>query len=312
MDPPSYSFVTSNFDVEGVVNWIKIHSGAPRSHAAYWGASKKKHRQATKKKIAGQKNTISTCRSDADRGALSRDGSKPSFGCFYAPTVLQGQSNESTYVEAIKVPPQARSQSPRHSETDNAELPPLMPPKIRATVPPSAATLSMFEFFGEGFFKQLVMVDREDYSIMISGCLLLSYAHSMALTARGTKTLLLQLKSQVIRRINAKMSSSEGLLSPQYLTAILALGAPIVCLVSQDLPKGLSISDYLVLSAREDFCLCCPASADTAQRALEERIIHRQAMRRLFFKSSANFGAAEDIALLQYISNSLNMYASID
>ena len=68
---------------------------------------------------------------------------------------------------------------------------------------------------------------------MLSGCLLLSYAHSVALICQGTMTMMLELKSKVIRRISTKMGTAEGLLSPQCLAAILALGAPIVCLFSQ-------------------------------------------------------------------------------
>jgi hypothetical protein len=263
------------------------------------------------KKIAGQQGATNTFSSDADEDTNSCRDSKPTFSCFFAPTLRRRQSTKQKNAKAILLHPQTRPPSPWHiqSQTDNLEHLPSVPSKIRATGSPFATTLSTFEFFGEGFVKQFVMFDHEDYSIMFSGCLLLSYAHSMALTGQGTKTLLLQLKSQVIRRISAKMRSSEGLLSPQCLTAILALGAPIVCLVSQDLPKCLSISDYIKVSAQEDY-LCCLASADTAQHALEERIIHRQAMRRLFFKSIASFKNAHNLALLQYISNSINMYAS--
>jgi hypothetical protein len=130
----------------------------------------------------------------------------------------------------------------------------------------------------------------------------------MALTGRGTKTVLLELKSQVIRRISAKMKFSDSLLSPRCLTAILALEAPIVCLMSQDLPKSLSIWDYINASMRHDY-LCCQESADVAYAALDERIVHRQAMHRLFLKSFAGIQDAVGLALLQYISNSINMYA---
>ena len=293
------------------MSWLKIHSGAARSHAAYWGGPEKVHHEG-KKHLAAQQDTTTTTTStsDTDRDTSSRDDCKPTFGCFYAPTVLRRRSTKPNNVKAIILPPQKRTRSPRHLEIDNTEHLPSLPYEIRATGSPSASTLSTFEFFGEGFVRQFVMFDHEDYSIMFSGCLLLSYAQSMALTGQGTKTTLLELKSQVIRRISAKTGSSVGLLSPQCLTAILALGAPIVCMVSQDLPQRLSISDYINVSAQEDY-LCCAASANTAQRALEERIVHRQAMRRLFSKTNASSQDADNIALLQYISDSINMYASL-
>ena len=102
------------------------------------------------------------------------------------------------------------------------------------------------------------------------------------------------------------MRSSVGLLGPQCLTAILALENPVVYMVSQDLPQCLSISEYIHVSAQEDY-LCCPASANTAQHALEEQIVHRHAMRRLFSKSNASSQDADNLALLQYVSNCINM-----
>ena len=150
------------------------------------------------------------------------------------------------------------------------------------------------------------MVDDEDHSIMSSACLLLSYAYSMALTGQGTKTVLLALKSHVIQRLSAKMKSSNGLLSPRCLTAILALAAPIVCLVSQDLPKRLSMWDYLMASMQDNY-LCSPESAETAQRALHERMVHRQATRRHFVHTKVGFQDADSVALLRYISNCINM-----
>ena len=304
--PPSFSFVTTRPEVDGV-SWFKIHSGAARSHAAYWGGPEKVHHEG-KKHLAAQQNTTTTSASDTDRDTSSRDDHKPTFGCSNACTVLRRRSTKPKNVKAIVLPPQIRTQSPRHVGIDNTEHLPTLLHEIRAIDPPSAYILSTFEFFGEGFVRQFVMSDHEDYSVMFSACLLLSYAHSMALTGQGTKTILLELKSQVIQGISAKMGSSVGLLSPQYLTAILALGAPIVCMVSQDLPQRLSISDYINVSAQEDY-LCCPASANTAQRALEEQIVHRQAMRRLFSNTNANFKDADNLALLQYISNSIDMYA---
>ena len=164
----------------------------------------------------------------------------------------------------------------------------------------------MLEFCGEGFVKQFVFLDHEDYPIMLSGCLLLSFAHSMALTGLGSRAILLELKGQVIRRISAKMKS-DGLLSPWCLTAVLALGATIVCLISHDLPKRLSIWEYNNATMEDSYLCCCPEFVDKAQSALAERIVHRQAMQKLLCRSKASFNNAHSLALLQYISNFVNM-----
>ena len=291
--PPTFSFVTLEFEAKET-RWLKIHSGAVRSHSAYWGGPARHRRQAKKHTAEQQGDTNTTTHVDG----------KSAFG--------RGSTKRKD-VKAITVTPirAAGSGSPRYIEPDNLHYLPSGASDIRALGPSFAAGLSTFKFCGERFVKQFVMLDHADYSIMFSGCLLLSYAYSMALTGQGTKTLLPELKGQVIRHISARMKASNGLLSPRCLIAILALGAPIVCLVSQHLPKCLSICEYITASMDEDY-LCCQESADTAQSALNERIVHRQAIRRLFFRSNASFQDADSLALLQYVSNYMNLYASFE
>jgi hypothetical protein len=153
------------------------------------------------------------------------------------------------------------------------------------------------------------MVENQDCSIILSSCLLLSYAHYMALTGDGTTTVLLELKSQVMHRLSAEMNLSHGLLSPRCLTAIVALGAPIVCLLSRDMPNGLTIREYIDAALEEDY-LCNEQFATIAQCSLEEQIVHRQALSKLFLKTSVKFQDEDSIELLQYISNYINMYVS--
>ena len=172
---------------------------------------------------------------------------------------------------------------------------------------PFSSGLPIFEFCGESFVKQFVMLGHEDYSVLFSALYLLSYAHYMALTGQGSKTVVLELKGQVIHRIGAKMETFNGLLSPRYLTAVLALGTAIVCLVSQDLPMHLNIREYIDASMKEDYLCCLPESADKAHHALDEQIVHRQAMHELLLKSKAGFKDAESVALLQYVSNWMDM-----
>ncbi|KAN0116953.1 hypothetical protein V8E51_002930 [Hyaloscypha variabilis] len=184
-------------------------------------------------------------------------------------------------------------------------LPPHDPSAV-ATGVPLESRPSTFKFFGEAFVKQFLMTDHEDYSIMLSGCMLVSYANTMALSGSGTKAALLGLKGQVINRINAKIESSGGLLSPQCLVAILALGAPIVCLVSQDLPHSLSIWDYINITQHAEY-LCCTSFAEIAQNAHDERKVHSQAMYNLFSKISGRFRDQDSFSLLLYLSNYMDL-----
>jgi len=45
--PPTFSFVTLEFEAKET-RWLKIHSGAVRSHSAYWGGPARHRRQAKK------------------------------------------------------------------------------------------------------------------------------------------------------------------------------------------------------------------------------------------------------------------------
>jgi hypothetical protein len=302
--PPNFSFVP--LELEGKeTSWLKVHSGAARSHAAYWGGSARHQRQEKCQAAEQQDNAVAPA-SDTDRNASPANDTKPIFRYFVAPTVRRRNLSKSKTTKDTIRSMQAGSAPLYHIEPNNLQYLPSVPPEIKVTGLRFASGLTTFEFCGTAFVKRFVMIDHEDYSIMFSGFLLLSYAYSMALTGHGTKLALLELKEQVIGRIRAKIKSSDGLLSPQCLTAILALGAPIVCLVSRDLPQSLSVWDYIMATMRDDY-LCCPASADKAESALDERIVHRQALCRLFIKSYSNFRDAESLALLQYVANCINM-----
>jgi hypothetical protein len=108
--------------------------------------------------------------------------------------------------------------------------------------------------------------------------------------------------------MSVRIKSTEGLLSPWCLTAILALAAPIVCLLSQDLPQNLAVWEYLHASVKDDFQCCSPEAAERAHIALEERTVHRLAMCRLLVKCRANFKDADSLAFLRYVSNYVDMY----
>jgi hypothetical protein len=56
--PPKFSFVTLAFEAKDK-RWLKIHSGAPRSHAAYWGGPAKYQRQG-EQQIVVSTNPVDT------------------------------------------------------------------------------------------------------------------------------------------------------------------------------------------------------------------------------------------------------------
>ena len=291
---PRFSFVNLEFEA-GDVSWFRRHAGPTRSHAAYWGGPLGAQRHQSDAEI---------CAPNAVRDHAPPHEAGPVYGCFPTRSSRPWQARATATIASphfMISPP-----SPRHFEPDPLRYLPSLPFEIFGTETSAAVCSSLFEFFGETFVKRFLTSNHEDSSVMFCGCLLLSYAHNLALTGAGKKTVLLHLKGHVIRHVNTKIATSNTL-SPQCLTAILALGAPIVCLASQDLPNSLSIRDYVDASTKGD-CLCCREPSDMAQRALAERIVHRQAMDRLLLDKQNATQDSDSLALLQYVSNHLKVY----
>ncbi|KAL7949265.1 hypothetical protein V8C42DRAFT_361842 [Trichoderma barbatum] len=304
--PPRFTFVTP--EIEGnQMRWLKTHSDATRSHAAYWSGPAKRRWQTSKE--SNQKkdnaNAMGACadeRSDphGTNAELRYSGAR-TFQCHTSKTL----------VDIVALPSKGDCSISRQIELIDAGYPQILSTELRE-MSYLSVDLTVLKFYSPDFVRRFVMVDNEDRALMFTSCLLLGYAYHMALTGQGTRMILLELKSQVIRHLTAKMNTSDGMLSPRCLIAILALGAPIVCLVSRDLPRGLSIREYINMTLEED-CLCNEESAVVARVSLSEQIVHRQALHRLFLKTRANFQDLESIALLRYISNHMNMYSnSID
>lgn len=299
--PPNFSFVNAEFEGKGV-KWLKVHSGAVRSHAAYWGGPAKCQRQG--KKQGGGPDTDDIVSVSPSKGSYvveSVSGHSATSRC--RKSTRPRKSVKATTLSSLR-----EFCTPPHIEYNNLQNLPSVPFQAGALASsPLSSGLPMFDFCGTDFVKQFILHDHEDHSVLFSAFLLLSYSHYLALTGQGSQTAVLELKGQVIRGIGAKMKTSDGLLSPRCLTAVLALGTAIVCLVSQDLPMGLNIWEYINASMKDDYLCCRPESADRAQNALDERIVHRQAMYKLLHRSKAGFTDADSLALLQYLSNWMNM-----
>jgi hypothetical protein len=301
--PPTFSFINLGHEATET-SWLKIHSGAARRHAAYWSGSGK-HRRQSKTRMTGQQISYGTSLCNIDKDISSFQETTDAADETVAPFARRRGFKKRKDARAITSLVETRLESPRYVEYDNLRYFPAVPSGISAIASSFVAGKSIFKFCGESFVTRYFTADHEDNPIMFSAYLLLSYAHNMALTGHGSKTVLLQLKGQVIHLISSKMISSHGLLSPRCLTAILALGAPIVSLISQELPKSLSMLEYINVSGLEDF-LCCEF-AHIAHSAHEERTVHWNAMRKLFYKSNASFQDAESLTLLRYVSNCMNM-----
>src|ERR1700761_2911777 len=180
---PKFTFVSLEFEAKGK-SWIKIHSGAPRSHAAYWGGPAK-HQRQDEKQITGSTN----------------------------PKVTK------TALLSITA-----THTPHDLGVGHLQIVSSIPLEISPIAGRPSTDLPMFKFCGESFVKRFLLSEHEDNSVLHNGFELISYAHSMALTGQGSRSKLLGLKGQVIRRVSAKMEASDGLLNPRCLTAVLALG----------------------------------------------------------------------------------------
>ncbi|KAL7794938.1 hypothetical protein V8C43DRAFT_321688 [Trichoderma afarasin] len=302
--PPRFTFVTPEFE-GNQMRWLKTHSDATRSHAAYWSGPAKRRWQSGKESIKKEDSASA-------RGTFADERTYPHTAqvehrCSVARTL---QCQGSTAATDRKTLPQRGDYSTfRQIEPTGSRCTQALPPSLKETNSLSV-DLAVLKFYNEDFMRRFVMVDNADSTLIFTSCLLLGYAYHLALTGQGTMTMLLELKSQVIRHLTAKMNISDGLLSPRCLIAILALGAPIVCLVSRDLPRCLRIGESINMMLEEED-LCSEESAMFSPASLHEQVVHRSALRRLFLKARANFQDPESVALLQYISNYMNISMAI-
>lgn len=279
-------------DVKGV-NWLKTHTSVARSHAAYWGGP---HEDRSEE----QGNPPDPAFTDAEAEATKHV--RCSGGVVAARLPTYRHRGKLKNDEAVRWEARLRSSDPRPCHSRGS---PSIPRELKP-IDLFGAELSPRSFLGEGFVKQFVMSDHEDHALLLDSCLMLSYAYRMALTGRGTKAALLQLKSRIFRCLTARIEAWDSLLRPRCLIPVLALGAPVVCLVSQDLPGRMSFSDYISASTL-DGGLCCVEFANIAGRALQERLRYWQVISRLLCDTIKTPQDADGFALLRYISNCMNM-----
>ena len=297
--PSSLSFITLDSRAPGV-NWLKVHSGAARSHAAYWGGPNRRACRG-EKQIKNQNSTFQGY-SDINYPDLENvSASSPSSN------IDTRKSFELVNSKASTASRDATDGFFRYSNSDSLHYLSQSPLETRSRESCSEAYLSIFKFLGKTFVRQVLKVEDKEHSLVLRSCLLLDYAYYMVFTGQGTKLVLLKLKGELIRHINKIIEGAKGMLSLRCLTAILALENSAVCLVSQDLPHGRRMWDYIHGSLLNEFLCCLPESLDIAQCADNEQAVHRQLMQMLFPTSCTSFRDAESLMLERYLSNYMKM-----
>ena len=123
--PPKFSFVATEFDAN-VPNRLKKHSGAARSHAAYWGGAVKRQHQGYKQ-IAEKEHTIATPVSNRDKDSTSRYITTPDSSCVAAPSVRRQRSPKLQNGKVISLPLGTGSALLCHIKTDNLQHLPAVP-----------------------------------------------------------------------------------------------------------------------------------------------------------------------------------------
>ena len=296
-----FSFVSLGTDVKDV-NWFTTHSRASRSHAAHWAKSCKQRMPCENQvRVSDRANTTLVFASHqsslAEKGESSQHhitGARPPYR-----TPRKPKKKIAKIVSSKREPRRLHD-----AEHENLGHPFLAGPSV-AVLGLSRSNSFLLEFLGPEFIRKFIVSDHEDHLVLIDGSLLLSYAYRMALTGKGSRTGLLELKSKVFHHLGTRIASGSKL-SPRVLTAVLALGSPVVCLVSQDLPKHLTLLEYIDTSTQGD-CLCSKEFANVAQHAIRERATYLHAMRGLLSLSNSLRYDANSLALLRYICNCMEL-----
>lgn len=303
---PSFTFVEPHVAVPGSTG-TKLRTRASRSHAAYWGGRRQRPDQPQHMATAKSVNGITHVR--------------------------EIHTTEISFIDVYeleRMPPTSHSKcyKPRPAGEDllvitstSPDISTSTPPTVRhLTADRDASTeqaseLSKSHNLMVSSIHQRLEIERfaisdPDYSSAIPSvcCTLLQTAQLTALTGRGKTAELLGLKAQVIRSISTELCQRERTLSLQCIGGIMSLGSPIVSLISQDLPQGLSIEEYVEASMR-DKATCNKDFALVAKRASHESGVHWMQLRDLISKSRNRKPLLGQFDLMGYIFRYMQMYA---
>lgn len=200
------------------------------------------------------------------------------------------------------------NQAPVYMYTES--LPSLLSPSFSADVLLRGATdvfiSSVYHAFDGEFSKGLSVPTSWMTSGFASSYTLLMTAQSMAVAGKGSRVRLLHLKDLALRSLSSQLSQTHGSPRLDTMATIALLSSPIVCLLSQDLPFGLSIEVYAGRVA-QGTDTCCPAAVAVANNAAEERAVHWNHLTELTSKCNLSQHEPNEIAFLEYVNHYRSM-----
>lgn len=145
----------------------------------------------------------------------------------------------------------------------------------KCSTPPDGIVAA--DLFGGRFLERIAYTDGREDPTLTNGYLLVTIAYSIGVTGDGSKFLFLCLKERLLRYVSQNLQERQGQASLQCMGVILLLGLPIVCLLGQDLPRGLQIKECLTATEHSDQ-FHCAGFTKTAKESLSERKVHWRAL----------------------------------
>ncbi|KIV96907.1 hypothetical protein PV10_00720 [Exophiala mesophila] len=137
-------------------------------------------------------------------------------------------------------------------------------------------------FLGDTFIRNTLLRDGESCHLRYAACLLLCHAYYLVISGRGASTALMSLKGQVMKRVNRAMDDPDQAANLDTMIAVMALGTPIVCEVTNSSTDGSQASDSRSSDSRSTASFSSPESTSSlAESTAIEYHLHYQAVTRL-------------------------------
>lgn len=235
IERPSITFINSG---KGFPD--RLDSRAARQHAAYWSAPPRRWQPL--QGSGGSPEQLNQHDAEGPGNFTSRHQQSPSF-----------MTEDAQFASIVQHARRLQSKSPSpatdifylRADFDAFDvLPsPMCGPNTSRDL--GALKAEMLRFFGERFVQGILLRDPEHCQIMFTGCLLLSSAHQIAMTGKGSQVGLMELKGELIRAVNAAISTLERPAKLEILIAVLILGMPLVSLVTNQVPGCIPLRDYI-------------------------------------------------------------------
>lgn len=160
--------------------------------------------------------------------------------------------------------------------------------------------------FGRDFLEKIAVSSGQEGLGLLNGYVLVTTAYSMAISGNGDKKAFLHLKEHLLRCVLQDMQERKGRASLRAMGTMMLLGSPIVCLLSQGLPGGLPIKEYLAACA-DGGRVCCTDSASIAKDSLREKDVHWRALKEMIRRDQHLHWRISQLDWLRYLSRYLEM-----